>query len=110
MRRRWLQGFAVGCVSGAAFVLAGPLTLLAGAVLWWWVLRGPSKLAAGSGGFIGFGVGMLLVLGQAAIRCTFDASCTQPDLFSWVRVGVGFLILGIGFGMAARPQTDAPPA
>ncbi len=95
-------------MSGGAFVVAGPFTLLPAAVLWWLALRGPSKLAAGSGGFFGFGAGMLVLLGPAAIRCTLDALCSQPTLFSWVGVGVGFLILGIGIGMAASPPKGTP--
>ncbi|MBA3877516.1 MAG: hypothetical protein C0498_11410 [Anaerolinea sp.] len=109
MRRRWLQGFAVGCVSGAAVVLAGPLALVPAGITWWWALRGPSKLAAGSGGFMGAGAGLLVLVGPAAIRCTLDPSCAQPTLFSWVGVGVGLLILGIGIGMAAPPRTGEPP-
>ena len=110
MRRRWLQGFAAGCVSGAALVIAGPLTLVAGPILWWWALRGPRKLAAGSGGFFGFGVGMLLLLGQAMLRCSLDPSCSQADTSSWFGIAAGFLILGLGIGMAAAPTAPEPPA
>ncbi len=113
MRRRWLQGFAAGCVSGAALVIAGPITLVAGPILWWLVLRGPRKLAAGSGGFFGFGVGMLLLLGQALLRCSLDTSCSQPDASPWFGIAAGFLILGLGIGTAAAeaaPTAPEPPA
>lgn len=93
-------------MSGAALVLAGPLTLLPGVILWGWAVRGPLKLAVGSGGFFGFGAGMLVLLGQAAVRCTIDQSCSQPDLSSWVGIATGFLILGTGVGIAAAPQAD----
>lgn len=109
MRRRWLQGFVVGCATGVAVMVAGPLTLIPAAVLWWLALLGPSKLAAASGSFAGVGAGILLGLGPAGLGCMLDASCIQPALSSWVGAAVGFLILGIGVWMAAAPRSEAPP-
>ena len=109
MRRRWLQGFAVGCATGAAVFLAGPLTLIPAVVLWWMALHGPLKLATGSGGFAGVGVGILLGLGPTGLGCMIDAACIMPTVSSWFGVAVGFLILGIGIWMAAAPRSTAPP-
>ena len=108
MRRRWLQGFAAGAVTGVAVIMAGPLTLIPAAVLWWLALRGPGKLAASSGGSAGVGAGILALIGPAAVGCTLDSACVQPTLFSWVGLAVGFLILAIGLWMATAPRSEAP--
>lgn len=109
MRRRWLQGFVVGCATGVAVHVLGPVTLIPAAVLWWIALRGPAKLAAGSGAFAGVGAGILLGLGPTGLGCMLDASCLQPTVSSWFGVGIGFLILGVGLWMAAAPRPEAPP-
>jgi hypothetical protein len=109
MRRRWLQGFAVGFATGVAVFAFGPLSLIPAAVLWWIVLRGPMKLATGSGGFAGVGAGILLGLGPAGLGCMLDAACIAPAVSSWFGVAVGFLILGTGVWLAAAPRSPAPP-
>jgi hypothetical protein len=109
MRRRWLQGFAVGCATGVAVFAFGPPSLLPAAVLWWIALRGPKKLAAGSGGFAGVGAGILVGLGPAGLGCLLDAACVAPTVSSWFGVAVGFFILGTGIWLAAAPRSAGPP-
>ncbi|MBF8290022.1 MAG: hypothetical protein HW391_990 [Chloroflexi bacterium] len=92
---------------GLLVVAIGPWALVGEAVLFALVLRGPMKLATGSGTFAGFGAGILVLLGPLAVTCTIDPACGEITLFSWVRIGVGFIILAVGLGLAARAQPDA---
>ncbi|MEO7663636.1 MAG: hypothetical protein ABIV26_00800 [Candidatus Limnocylindrales bacterium] len=104
MRSRWLQGFALGVLTGAILDLLGPVAIAPAAVLVWLVLRGSRRLAAGSGAAVGTGLGVLVLLLPSAFSCAADAACAQPTLSSWIGLAVGFLILGVGLGLAAAPS------
>lgn len=104
MRGRWLQGFALGVLSGAVLDFAGPLAIAPAAVATWYVLRGDLKLAGGSGAAAGAGLGLLVPLLPNAVICSSDAACGSQNLSAWIGAAVGFMILGVGLALAANPN------
>ena len=109
-RTLFLVGLVLGAVLGLGFLLAGPLTLVPGLVVWTWVFARRPRFVAGSGGLIGFGFIWLLLLGQATYRCANDASCTQPDMTGWFSVGIAIVIAGVWLALVSLRRSPTQPS
>ena len=94
-----MSGVAGGAVTGFGFLLAGALTGVLGLVVWVWLVARRPRLVGASGGLIGLGGIVLLVIGQAAIRCTADSSCSQPGLTPWFVGGALLIAIGVAMGL-----------
>jgi hypothetical protein len=104
-RTTLLAGLLLGGFLALAYLLAGPLTLFPGLVVWAWLLRWRPRLAAMAGGLIGFGTIWLVLIGRAAWACATDPSCAQPSVtVLWLAIGAVFLASGVVLGLASRGQ------
>jgi hypothetical protein len=91
-RTTLLAGLVLGGFLALAYLLAGPLTLFPGLVVWAWLLRRRPRLVATAGGLIGFGAIWLLLIGRASWACAIDPSCSQPSVIVlWLAIGAVFL-------------------
>lgn len=104
-RTALLAGLVAGGFLGLAYLLAGPLILIPGAVVGAYALaRHPSPVALGAA-FVGFGAAWLLLIGQMSWTCTHDPSCTVPGFtVVWLGVGVIFVAIGVVIGLAGRAE------
>jgi hypothetical protein len=104
-RTALLAGLVLGGFLALAYLLAGPLTLFPGLVVWAWLLRRRPRVVATAGGLIGFGAVWLLLLGRAALACATDPSCVQPSVtVLWLAIGAVFLAAGAVLVLASRGQ------
>lgn len=104
-RTTLLAGLVLGGFLSLACLLAGPLTLFPGLVVWAWLLRRRPRGIAIAGGLIGFGAIWLVLIGRAAWACATDPSCSQPSVIVlWLAIGAVFLAAGVVFGLASRGQ------
>jgi len=55
-----------------------------------------------AGGFFGVGIGGLVWLGQAQLRCISDPQCTAADITALIVVAGIFVVVGAGALMAPR--------
>jgi hypothetical protein len=99
-RTLFLAGLVLGAVVGLAFLLAGPVTLIPGIVVWTWVIVRRPRFVGASGGLIGFGAAWLLLIGQASYRCAIDPTCVEPGGELWLLVGAAIVSCGIALGLA----------
>ncbi len=115
-----LAGLVLGAVMGLSMLLAGPLTLFPGLIIWTWLIAKRLCFVGASAGFVGFGVAWLLLLGQAVWRCANDQTCTQVDPAPWLAFGGAFIAIGVILGLfswrrlrggadraGATPRSDA---
>ncbi len=104
-RTALLAGLVLGGLLGLAYLLAGPLTLFPGLVVWAWLLRLRPRMIAIAGGLIGFGAIWVLLIERASWACASDPSCAQPDVTAlWVAIGAVFVASGLLLGLASRGQ------
>jgi hypothetical protein len=104
-RTTLLAGLVLGGSLALAYLLAGPLTLFPGLLVWAWLLRRRPRLIATAGGLIGFGAIWVLLIGRASWACATDPSCVQPDVtVLWLAIGAVFLAAGAVLGLACRGQ------
>ncbi len=98
-QRLFLLGLALGAVMGVAALIAGPLTVLPGVIVWSWLIVRRPRFVGASGGLVGFGVAWLLLLGQAVWRCANDQTCAQVDPTPWLSFGGVFVVIGLVLGI-----------
>jgi len=104
-RTTLLAGLVLGGFLALAYLLAGPLTLFPGLVVWAWLLRRRPRVTAIAGGLVGFGAVWLLLLGRISWVCATDPSCSQPSVtVLWLAIGAVFLASGVVLGLASRGQ------
>jgi hypothetical protein len=104
-RTTLLAGLLLGGLLALAYLLAGPLTLFPGLLVWVWLLRRHPRLIATAGGLVGVGAVWLLLIGRASWACASDPSCVQPDItVLWFAIGAAFLASGVVLGLASRGQ------
>jgi hypothetical protein len=104
-RTALLAGLVLGGFLALAYLLAGPLTLFPGLVVWAWLLRRRPRVVTNTGGLIGFGAIWVLLIGRASWACATDPSCVQPDVtVLWLAIGAVFLAAGVVLGLASRGQ------
>ena len=63
---------------------------------------------AAGGAFVGVGIGVVVWLAQAQLRCFSDAHCTAPDITGLVVVAGIFVVAGLGALVAPRRSHDSP--
>jgi hypothetical protein len=107
-RTLFLTGLVLGAVVGLAFLLAGPVTLAPGLVVWTWLIIRRPRFVGASGGFIGFGAAWLLLIGQVTYSCAIDPTCLEPNAEPWLLVGAAILSCGIVLGIATRREMRQP--
>jgi len=96
-----LAGTVGGAATGLAFLVGGTLVVIPGAVFLVLAAVEPPRLL-GAGGFLaGFGAAWIVTVGQATWRCASDASCSQPDMASWLGVGAAILLAGVALSLLA---------
>ena len=104
-RTTLLAGLVLGGFLSLAYLLAGPLTLFPGLLVWAWLLRQRPRTVAIAGGLIGFGAIWALLIGRASWACATDPSCVQPSVtVLWLAIGAAFLASGVVLGLAVRRQ------
>jgi len=104
-RTTLLAGLVLGGFLALAYLLAGPLTLFPGLLVWAWLLRRRPRLVATAGSLIGFGAIWMLLIGRISWTCATDPSCVQPGVtVLWLAIGALFLAAGAVLGLAARGQ------
>lgn len=104
-RTTWLAGLVLGGFLALAYLLAGPLTLFPGLMVWAWLLRRRPRTVAIAGGLIGFGAVWVLFIGRMSWACATDPSCVQPGVtVLWLAIGAVFLAAGGVLGLASRGQ------
>jgi hypothetical protein len=101
-RTLFLAGLVLGAVVGSGFLLAGPVTLAPGLVVWTWVIVRRPRVVGASGGLVGFGAAWLALIGQATYSCAIDPTCVEPNVEPWLLVGAAILSCGIALGIATR--------
>jgi hypothetical protein len=101
-RTLFLTGLVLGAVVGFGFLLAGPVTLAPGLVVWAWLTIRRPRFVGAAGGFIGFGAAWLLLIGQATYSCAIDPTCVEPNAEPWLVVGAAILSCGIALGIATH--------
>jgi hypothetical protein len=100
-----LAGLVLGGLMSLAYLLAGPLTLFPGLLVWAWLLRQRPRLVATAGSLIGFGAVWMLLIGRISWACATDPSCVQPSVIGlWFAIGAVFLAAGVVLGLAVRRQ------
>jgi hypothetical protein len=109
--RRWsdvLAGLVAGGFLACAYLLAGPLTLVPGLLVWGVGLGRHRNLAALAASCAGFGAVWVLLIGQATWRCADDPTCIVPG-FTAAWLAPGFVLLGLGavLGLAGRSRRPA---
>ena len=86
-----------------AFLIAGPLILVPGPLVWGGALVRNASLPAPAATCLGFGAAWVLLIGQAGVRCANDPTCAAPDTtVVWLVPGVVALGVGAVLGVAAR--------
>lgn len=98
----FLVGIVLGAFMGLATLVAGPLTLLPGLVVWAWLIARQPRFVSASGGLLGFAAAWLLLLGQASWRCAHDSTCVQTDVTPWAAFGAALLLVGVALGLLSR--------
>ncbi len=108
--RRWsdvLAGLVAGGFIACAYLLAGPLTLIPGLVVWGVGLARHRSRPALAASCLGFGAAWVLLLGQASWRCANDPTCVMPSAtLMWLAPGVALLAVGIVLGLATRSRLE----
>ena len=104
-RTTLLAGLVFGGFLALAYLLAGPLTLFPGLLVWAWLLRRRPRPVATAGSLIGFGAIWMLLIGRISWTCATDPSCIQPSVtVLWLAIGAAFLASGVVLGLAVRRQ------
>jgi hypothetical protein len=100
-----LAGLIVGGFLALAYLLAGPLTLIPGVVVWGWLLARHRSLPALAATCVGFGAVWVLLIGRVTWTCANDPTCVVPSItVVWLAPGVLLLAVGIVLGLATRSR------
>jgi chromate transport protein ChrA len=104
---RWFRITFVSGLLGAFALLEAPaLGLLVLAVIALLSMRlGRDAL---SGLLIGVGAGVIVLLGQAQLRCAQDAHCTAPDVTVWFVCAALATLAGVLLLMSVRLRVTRP--
>ncbi len=101
MRTIWLLGIALGFFIGGFALAAGVLALLVAIPGLVWALRSRASEAAVSGLLLGGGLGQIVLVGLAQMRCTnvsgpnFGLFCTPPDLTPYLFEAFALIVIGL---------------
>lgn len=98
----FLVAIVLGAFMGLATLIAGPLTLLPGLVVWAWLIARQPRFVSASGGLLGFAGAWLLLLGQATWNCAHDSTCVQPNVTPWAAFAAVLLVLGVVLALLSR--------
>lgn len=107
MRTTWLLGIALGFFVGAFALEAGILALLVAIPAIVWAVRSRATGAAISGLLLGGGLGQLVLVGLAQMRCTnvsgpnFGSFCTAPDLTPYLIEAAALIVASLVVGIAS---------
>jgi hypothetical protein len=102
-----LAGLVVGGYLALAYLLAGPLTLIPGLLVWGWLLARHRSLPALAATCVGFGAAWILLLGQVSWTCANDPTCVLPSVtVVWLAPGVVLLAVGIVLGLVSRLRLE----
>lgn len=107
MRTNWLLGVALGVFIGGFALVVGVLALLAAVPALVWAFRSRSRAISVSGLLVGFGGGLLGLIGLAQLRCTnvtgpnYGSFCEPPDLTGYVAFAAVLVAVGLALGLTA---------
>jgi hypothetical protein len=105
LRSDVLAGLVGGGFLALAYLLAGPLTLIPGVVVWGWLLARHRSLRALAATCVGFGAAWVLLIGRVTWTCANDPTCVVPSItVVWLAPGVLLLAVGIVLGLATRSR------
>ena len=100
-----LAGLVVGGFLAMAYLVAGPLSLVPGVVVWGGLLARHRSLLALAGTCVGFGGMWVLLILRVSWTCANDLTCVLPTVtVVWLAPGVLLLAVGIVLGLAIRSR------
>ncbi|RPH35874.1 MAG: hypothetical protein EHM90_03290 [Chloroflexi bacterium] len=103
---RWLAGFAFGAVLGYALFVVGLIAVLIAGLALILAIVGRWQLAFVSGWLSGIGALWLGLMVRVVLNCSADPTCVvSSGTETFVRISLGFLLVGVLIGIVAWRRT-----